>query len=122
MSSGHDRAYRLEERDPVRSELGADHEPSQLMDLIELNHDLGARIHQLEEAVHSRDRIGIAAGLLMARDDTTAEDAFAALRRASQDSGRQLRDVAEDIISTWRPRTTTEGAATTPRPERSAGR
>ena len=72
------------------------------MDLIELNHDLGSQIHQLEEAVHSNGRIGIAMGLLMAQYDTDADDAFATLKRASQDSNRRLRDTAEDVIASRR--------------------
>jgi AmiR/NasT family two-component response regulator len=48
---------------------------------------------------HSR-AIGMAMGILMARHRLTDEQAFAALRRASQDSNRKLYLVAWDVVET----------------------
>ena len=48
---------------------------------------------------HSR-AIGMAMGILMARHRLTDEQAFAALRRASQDSNRKLYLVASDVVET----------------------
>ncbi len=53
----------------------------------------------LQEALQSRDLIGQAKGILMARQAIGADDAFDILRRASQRSGRKLRDVAAELIA-----------------------
>lgn len=58
----------------------------------------GARTEsQLREALDSRDVIGQAKGILMARRNLTAEQAFDVLRRTSQRLNIRLRDVAERI-------------------------
>jgi len=41
-------------------------------------------------------------GLLMAQYNSAADDAFETLQRASQNSNRQPRDIAEDLISPGR--------------------
>ena len=51
-------------------------------------------------ALHSRDVIGQAKGILMARHDVDANEAFDMLRRASQRQHAKLRDVAERVAST----------------------
>lgn len=53
---------------------------------------------QLHEALRSRDLIGQAKGLLMARGNIDAEEAFDILRRASQRLNVKLRQVAERVI------------------------
>lgn len=53
----------------------------------------------LEEALTSRDLIGQAKGILMAREAMTADEAFDVLRRASQRSNRKLRDIAVELVS-----------------------
>src|SRR5687767_1768064 len=62
---------------------------------------LSSAIHdeQMEEALQSRDLIGQAKGILMAREGVTADQAFDMLRRASQRLNLKLRDVAGDIVS-----------------------
>jgi hypothetical protein len=50
-----------------------------------------------ETALASRDLIGQAKGILMATEQLTAEEAFALLRRASQDLNVKLRDVADHV-------------------------
>jgi GAF domain-containing protein len=62
------------------------------------------RTHQLTEhlqaALETRDAIGQAKGILMARNAITSDAAFDLLREASQRSNRKLRDVADDVILT----------------------
>jgi hypothetical protein len=53
---------------------------------------------QLREALESRDLIGQAKGILMARGGLSADAAFDVLRRASQRTNRKLRDVARDLV------------------------
>jgi GAF domain-containing protein len=55
-------------------------------------------VDQLRQAVASRDIIGQAKGILMTREECTAEEAFDMLRRASQRLNQKLRDVAEQIV------------------------
>ncbi|MFI8949895.1 GAF and ANTAR domain-containing protein [Streptomyces sp. NPDC053750] len=57
-----------------------------------------ARTHaQLQEAIGTRHTIGEAMGILMGRHDLTEEQAFAALRRYSQDRNVKLRDLARRV-------------------------
>lgn len=56
-------------------------------------------VSQLERALESRDIIGQAKGILMARQSITADAAFEILARASQRSNRKLRDVAADLVA-----------------------
>jgi hypothetical protein len=58
------------------------------------------RARNLDLALTSNRRIGAAVGVLMARRKWRYEEAFDALRRASQDRQRKLRDVAEDVLFT----------------------
>ena len=53
----------------------------------------------LQAALESRDVIGQAKGILMARESISADEAFDILRRASQRSGRKLRDIAAQLIA-----------------------
>ena len=52
----------------------------------------------LREALESRDVIGQAKGILMARRNCTADAAFEALRQASQHRNIKLRDIAEQVV------------------------
>lgn len=54
---------------------------------------------QLMEAIESRDLIGRAKGMLMARSDVSDDEAFAILRSASQRMNIKLGDVAEQIVT-----------------------
>ncbi|WP_170284647.1 GAF and ANTAR domain-containing protein [Kribbella amoyensis] len=54
----------------------------------------------LWQAIEARKLIGQAQGILMERFDLTAEQAFAVLRRYSQDNNVKLRDVAARLIAT----------------------
>ncbi len=53
---------------------------------------------QLKAALESNRRIGMAMGLIMGQLQVTEEQAFAALRRISQNTNRRLRAVAEDVV------------------------
>jgi GAF domain-containing protein len=52
----------------------------------------------LREALESRDMIGQAKGILMARRNLTPDAAFEALRKASQHRNIKLRDIAEQVV------------------------
>lgn len=57
------------------------------------------REEQLQEALGSRDVIGQAKGILMARQNLTSDQAFAVLRKASQRLNVKLRDIADNVVS-----------------------
>jgi GAF domain-containing protein len=52
----------------------------------------------LREALESRDVIGQAKGILMARRGCTPDAAFEALRKASQHRNTKLREIAEQVV------------------------
>jgi transcriptional regulator with GAF, ATPase, and Fis domain len=52
----------------------------------------------LRQAVRSRDVIGQAKGILMARHEVSADEAFVMLRQRSNDENLKLRDVAEQLV------------------------
>lgn len=55
---------------------------------------------QLERAVHSRELIGQAQGILMERHKVTSDQAFAILVQASQHGNVKLRDIADRLVRT----------------------
>ncbi|MEV5744906.1 ANTAR domain-containing protein [Microbispora rosea] len=55
---------------------------------------------QLRNAVAVRDLIGQAKGVLMERHKLTADQAFALLVRASQETNTKLADIAECLVDT----------------------
>ncbi|GAA2094868.1 GAF and ANTAR domain-containing protein [Streptomyces albiaxialis] len=60
-----------------------------------------ARTHaQLGEALETRNEIGEALGIVMERYTLTEEQAFAVLRRSSQDRNVKLRDIARTVART----------------------
>jgi AmiR/NasT family two-component response regulator len=58
------------------------------------------KIANLETALLTSRRIGIAIGIVMSRYGRTEEQAFDALRQASQRTHRKLRDIADDVVYT----------------------
>ena len=52
---------------------------------------------QLQEAMRTREMIGRATGIIMTRERCTAEEGFDILRRASQNTNRKLRDLAQEV-------------------------
>jgi AmiR/NasT family two-component response regulator len=59
---------------------------------------------QLREALASRDVIGQAKGIIMARSGCDEDHAFDVLRRASQRESKKLRDVAQAVVGSARQR------------------
>ena len=61
-----------------------------------------ARLEQevvnLERALASRELIGMAVGVIIARQRCTPDEAFDVLRRASQRENRRVRDIAEEMV------------------------
>lgn len=56
-------------------------------------------VDQLNQALESRDIIGQAKGVLMAREGIDAEEAFARLRVLSQATNQKLRDLARQVAA-----------------------
>jgi AmiR/NasT family two-component response regulator len=54
----------------------------------------------MAQAVDARKLVGQAMGILMERFDMNGDQAFAVLRRYSQDTNTKLRDVAQTLIDT----------------------
>lgn len=54
---------------------------------------------QFDAALASRDAIGIAKGILMARSNISDDQAFDLLRKASQRMNKKIREIAEGIVS-----------------------
>jgi hypothetical protein len=54
----------------------------------------------LNRAVAARHRVGVAQGILMTRRQVTAEQAFALLKRRSQNTHVKLRTIAQTVIQT----------------------
>lgn len=92
VSVNADRIGRLEGRAEVDAAL-----------IAELRTDgLVTRAHaaNLEEALRTSRRIGAAIGVVMARTGLTEPEAFELLKRASQDTNRKLRLIADDVVLT----------------------
>ncbi|MDX3752632.1 ANTAR domain-containing protein [Streptomyces sp. AK08-02] len=75
---------------------------------------LQAEVEQLQRAIESRPVIDQARGILMAVEACTADEAWTALRDASQHTNTKLRDVAEAIV------TVSTGGPPPPEPVRTA--
>ncbi len=58
------------------------------------------RVENLQRALTSNRRVGMAMGVLMSSHKLTEQDAFTLLRIASQNSNRKLADIADDVIAT----------------------
>ncbi len=62
--------------------------------------EVRAESSDLRDALAARKVIERAKGLLMERDGLTEQEAFSRMRRASQQTGRSLRDIAEAMVAT----------------------
>lgn len=62
-------------------------------------HDARSMVDQLTQALESRDVIGQAKGIIMAREGCAPDQAFDVLRRASQRTNLKLRDVAVQVVA-----------------------
>jgi hypothetical protein len=78
--------------------IAADQPPGDPVELAAECRRLKLEVANLRLAVESNRRISIAIGMLMCRYRLTNHQAFAALRRASQNAHRKLNDVAESVI------------------------
>ena len=72
------------------------------------NIGLERKVDQLQLAVQSHQRIGVAVGILMARNNLTEPQAFDLLRIASQNSNIKLAQVADDVVRIGTLRTLTQ--------------
>ncbi len=89
--------FRLTEHDEIVSAVLASYAGLLISSELEAErHD--ALVDQLNQALASRDIIGQAKGVLIAREGCDADQAFDMLRRASQRLNKKLRDVAEQIV------------------------
>ena len=68
--------------------------------LLVSTHLAANRSDNLTKALGSNREIGMAMGVLMARRHVTRDEAFAMLRRSSQDSNRKVTEVAADVVDT----------------------
>jgi AmiR/NasT family two-component response regulator len=66
--------------------------------------DALGRATQFRSALASRDIIGQAKGMLMERYQTNAAEAFALLRRLSQQSNTPVREIAAKLVEVDQPR------------------
>ncbi|WP_228684552.1 ANTAR domain-containing protein [Amycolatopsis thermoflava] len=69
-----------------------------LFDKAQLYHDSRRLVEQLNQALHTRQTIGQAQGLLMHRFDCDSRQGFALLKGASQNTNAKLRDVASALV------------------------
>ncbi len=60
--------------------------------------DMAMQLTILQEALDSLDTIGMAKGILMARQNCTSDEAFEMLKKASQRSNRKLAHVATEMV------------------------
>ena len=60
-------------------------------------------VDQLNQAIESRDLIGQAKGVLMAREGLEDQEAFDRLRKISQSQNIKVRDVARQVVNSTRP-------------------
>lgn len=70
-----------------------------VFDNASLFHDCGQLVAQLRTALRTRSLVGRAQGLLMRHFDYDSDEAFTALRHASQNSNTKLRDLAGLLVT-----------------------
>lgn len=71
--------------------------------------DAEATNRHLSEALATRQLIGQAMGIIMARERCSTDDAIDVLRRASQRTNRKLRDIALEVVRSTEPDTPPHG-------------
>jgi len=62
-----------------------------------------SKADHLQQALTTSREIGVAVGIVMSSRSCSTDDAFDALRSASQRSNRKIRDIAADVTSTREP-------------------
>ncbi|GAB3060747.1 hypothetical protein GCM10027053_23660 [Intrasporangium mesophilum] len=88
----HRRIDHLEERADLDVELIAELRAEGILSREQTSH--------LEEALRSSRKIGAAMGILMASRRVSEDEAFDILRKASQNTNRKLRVIAEEVART----------------------
>ena len=84
--------------DPRPPDAGAERDRRLVAELQAEAERREGRIADLEEALGSARDIGAAVGIVMAANRCSQGDAFATLVRASQNSNRKLREVADEVV------------------------
>ncbi|SDO81727.1 ANTAR domain-containing protein [Pedococcus dokdonensis] len=84
--------------DGIRADLDVDREMIHALQAEGLVRD--GQVKNLQEALRTARLIGAAIGIVMASTKVDQPSAFEALRRASMDRNRKLRDVAEQLVLT----------------------
>lgn len=80
--------------------------------------DAHSEIDALESALRTNRVISTAVGILMERHRTDSQHALSLLGEAHHRENRQLVDIAADVVSSSRARSTTDAHAADPRPQR----
>jgi GAF domain-containing protein len=73
--------------------------------------------NQMRAAMQSRSVIEQAKGILMARHGYNADEAFKSLSKMSQDSNRKLRDIAQTVVDSRRPKSRVANSANVASPD-----
>lgn len=60
--------------------------------------EMDTRLTQVERALETRDTIGMAKGILMAREACGPDEAFEMLKRASHRTNRRVASIAAEIV------------------------
>jgi ANTAR domain-containing protein/GAF domain-containing protein len=96
--------YAKQRRDPdeqsIRQALGYATQLATAIESINAHRSTAVLAHNLAEAMRSRAVIEQAKGILMADNQTSAEDAFQLMVRLSQRTNTKVRDVARKIVHT----------------------
>ena len=62
--------------------------------------ELAAQVQNLKKALQTNRRIGAAVGILMSSAKLSEESAFDLLRHVSSQTGRKIRDIADEVVLT----------------------
>ena len=84
----------------IEAMVAADELPGNPVEIAAEYRRLKVEVANLRLALESNRRISMAVGMLMCRYQMTNQQAFAALRRASQNAHRKLNDIAESVLHT----------------------
>jgi predicted flap endonuclease-1-like 5' DNA nuclease len=81
-------------------EAYVDIDPQMILELHEAGVLRQDQVEELQTALRTSRMIGQAIGIIMTRRFVTQGEAFTLLRRASNNTNRKLREIAEDIVVT----------------------
>lgn len=90
--------------EPADAAAPADrHGPHGSQSLDDRVRELEDQLTTIRHALDNRDTIGMAKGILVAREGVSPDEAFETLKRASQRTNRKLADIAADMVRTAAP-------------------